>query len=115
SLIITSFETLSAFIAQINRLGQFNEALEAPIENPSATKIQSVTETRISLENVTLLTPQNERTLVKELTVSLKAGEGLLIAGQSGAGKSSLLRAIAGLWDTGSGRIIRPELKEMFF
>lgn len=116
SLIVSSFDTLSAFIAQINRLGQFNEALEAPkdITVPAA-RIESVVETRIALENVTLLTPQFERTLVKDLTVSLAPGHGLLIAGQSGAGKSSLLRAIAGLWDTGTGKITRPELKDMFF
>ena len=37
------------------------------------------------------------------------------IGGASGSGKSSLLRAIAGLWRSGSGRILRPEIADMLF
>lgn len=35
--------------------------------------------------------------------------------GASGCGKSSLLRAIAGLWNSGTGAIIRPELNKILF
>jgi ABC-type uncharacterized transport system fused permease/ATPase subunit len=34
----------------------------------------------------------------QELSLELKEGQSLLIMGQSGCGKSSLLRAIAGTW-----------------
>ena len=53
--------------------------------------------------------------LIKDLTLALKPGDALLITGDSGCGKSSLLRAIAGLWHTGSGVIQHPPMEDFFF
>jgi len=61
----------------------------------------------LTLQNVQLTTPDNKRTLFRNLNLRLTKGQNLLIAGVSGAGKSSLLRAIAGLWDNGDGEITR--------
>jgi putative ATP-binding cassette transporter len=46
------------------------------------------------------LAPRSSRRLV-----AIMRGERLLIAGESGTGKSTLVRAIAGLWPWGGGRI----------
>lgn len=61
----------------------------------------------ITLASVTLHTPNYDRILVKGLSVTVKPGEGLMIVGESGSGRSSLLRAIAGLWRSGTGTIYR--------
>lgn len=64
--------------------------------------------TTLMIRNLLLKTPDNKRMLIQHLNLSLAKGQNLLIAGVSGAGKSSLLRAIAGLWNSGHGEIIRP-------
>ncbi|MFA5900324.1 MAG: ATP-binding cassette domain-containing protein, partial [Hyphomicrobium sp.] len=62
----------------------------------------------ISFENVTLLTPGGERTLFRNLSFALPKGGSLLIAGPTGTGKSSALRAMAGLWNMGHGTVRTP-------
>jgi putative ATP-binding cassette transporter len=47
--------------------------------------------------------------------MDLSGRDNLVVVGQSGVGKSSLLRAIAGLWTQGSGVIQRPALQEIYF
>jgi vitamin B12/bleomycin/antimicrobial peptide transport system ATP-binding/permease protein len=43
--------------------------------------------------------------VVKDAEVVIARGERVLVAGESGTGKSTLVRAIAGLWPWGKGRI----------
>lgn len=48
--------------------------------------------------------------VVGETEVVIEAGERLLVAGESGTGKSTLVRAIAGLWPWGGGSVnFRPD------
>ena len=70
---------------------------------------------RLNFDNVTLQTPNYERTLIKELTASIQCGESLMIVGGSGLGKSSLLRMMAGLWNCGAGTLERPDAGELLF
>jgi putative ATP-binding cassette transporter len=64
---------------------------------------------------VTLETPKGGRTLFSGLNVDLDADDNLVIVGNSGIGKSSLLRAVAGLWTKGQGQVERPPLEDIFF
>jgi ABC-type uncharacterized transport system fused permease/ATPase subunit len=69
----------------------------------------------LSIEGLDLCTPDKKRVLIRDLNIRLQEGQNLLIVGNSGAGKSSLLRAIAGLWTTGNGIIQRPAANEIYF
>ena len=48
---------------------------------------------------------RGERTVIRDLSLKLAAGEGLLLTGPNGAGKTTLVRAIAGLLTRESGSI----------
>ncbi|HYA17953.1 MAG TPA: ABC transporter ATP-binding protein/permease [Bryobacteraceae bacterium] len=114
TLLVDNIESLSRFAAGVSRLDAFTRVLT---QKPNAANGRIATRENglLRFEQVTLQTPDSERTLVRDLTFAVPPGESLLIVGPSGCGKSSLLRAAAGLWNTGSGLIERPPVDDMLF
>lgn len=129
TVIVDHFEGLSRFVAGVDRLHGFARMLRdgpqpdagaagtpaAVAGAPAAAAIQTVPAAYLAFEHLTLQTPGRERTLVRDLSLTVDAGRGLMIVGESGGGKSSLLRAVAGLWHAGSGRILRPRDEQAMF
>ena len=113
SLIVAQIEPITNFAAGVQRLSTFADAVSPERQSPVG--IGSEQADHFELNNVTLLTPNYQHTLFQDLTIAPDNKGNLLVVGESGVGKSSLLRAIAGLWIQGQGVIKRPPLEQIFF
>ena len=58
----------------------------------------------LTLEGVSVSPPGSQRLVVQSVAFQLKAGHGLGVIGPSASGKSSLARAIVGVWPTAKAR-----------
>ncbi|PXW98531.1 putative ATP-binding cassette transporter [Sphaerotilus hippei] len=101
----TSYDSFAGYRAVLDRLDGFDRNVKAAAglalprlsENPGA----------LVLEGLSVLRPDG-RALTQDLSLSLHAGQALLIRGPSGSGKTTLLRTLAGLWPFSTGRAERP-------
>ncbi|MEA5511099.1 ABC transporter ATP-binding protein/permease [Crocosphaera sp. UHCC 0190] len=118
SLVTNRIQDITEFAASINRLGEFYESLNPESfkkEKSQTSFINTQDSSNVSLENVTLQPPNSDRILIENLSLAVSSNNNLLIMGASGTGKSSLLRAIAGLWNSGDGIILRPQPEDILF
>jgi putative ATP-binding cassette transporter len=108
SLIVTQFQSISSFTAVVARLHSLVEAVEQTPSTTGSAIQMSEEDGRVAYERLTLLSPQDGRPLLKDLSLSIPYGTRVLIAGSNAAAKVALFRATAGMWSTGEGRIICP-------
>lgn len=70
--------------------------IEQKLELPAPVK-------SLAVEAVSVMPPAQQRMVVQEASFNLQAGQGLGIIGPSASGKSSLVRAIVGVWRPARG------------
>lgn len=114
---VDNFSRLADWRAAIHRVARFREVLDhLPAIEEGAEEIRRAPhpEGNLAFEGVRILLPDGH-IIIEEASASFMPGDRVLITGETGAGKSTLFRAIAGLWPWGSGTILTPPPEAMAF
>jgi vitamin B12/bleomycin/antimicrobial peptide transport system ATP-binding/permease protein len=111
SFIVSVYRALAEWRAVIARLEGFEDAIataaKLPITGNSIEIARSTGSDKIELRQFLVRLP-NGRPLVAADGFGLRSNEKTLVTGPTGAGKSTVFRAIAGIWPFGTGVIAIP-------
>jgi putative ATP-binding cassette transporter len=113
--IITSYNDIANWAAVVHRLSTFRDRVDeihAAARAPQPIAIERAG-AGVAVADLELDLPDG-KLLRKGLNFEVPPGRALLIEGPTGTGKSTLLRAIAGLWPFGHGRIRLDEGRAFF-
>lgn len=97
------YREIKASIANIERMFELLD--EEPSVKDEGTDHLNVYKGEVQFENVTFSYADN-RTILKQLNLTLEAGKTLAIVGSSGAGKSTLTKLLFRFYDPQQGRIL---------
>jgi ATP-binding cassette subfamily C protein len=92
------------FVAARQSWHRLNRLLEQLPARTAPTLLQDPSK-RLSVEAVSIVPPGDQKTIVQDVTFALEAGSGLGVIGPSGSGKSSLVRALVGVWQPLRGKV----------
>ena len=116
SWFIDAYPRLADWRATVNRLTAFRAATDADASSVDIAGIERLThaDDALQIDGLSVKAPDGQ-VLVRGVHQHLEAGDSLLISGPSGSGKSSLIRALAGLTRQGEGVIRVPERARWMF
>lgn len=107
SWFVSAYASLAQWKATVDRLTSFREAIRSSAEGPAGIEVGQSPDSALVASDLVLRLPDGTP-LLESLDVELPAGSNVLISGPSGIGKSTLFRALAGIWPFGSGRVGLP-------
>ncbi|MBP3723776.1 MAG: ABC transporter ATP-binding protein/permease [Selenomonadaceae bacterium] len=114
SYFVTAYDTIAQLVAVVHRLSGFKEHIDevSSVEKNIEVKEHSCGD--LVIKNLTIKLP-DDKILLNNCNLNFKEGESILVMGKSGAGKSTFLRMLAGIWPYGDGEVIRPKDENMMF
>jgi putative ATP-binding cassette transporter len=117
SWFVSNYSSLAEWKAGVDRLLTFHEALTKARarqhqEVPATTA--SADDGALEVEHLALDLP-NGRPILADAAFTIRPGDRVLVTGPSGIGKSTLFRALAGIWPFSRGRIRIPRGASLLF
>jgi putative ATP-binding cassette transporter len=106
SFIINAYPDIAALQAITQRLSGFDDRLNASHEGIFVSRQIAIRRegSGVSVNHLNLDLP-NGTALLRNVSFDVASGEAVLLMGPTGGGKSTLLRALAGIWPFGSGQV----------
>jgi vitamin B12/bleomycin/antimicrobial peptide transport system ATP-binding/permease protein len=115
SFIVSSYVEIAQYQAVVQRLSGFRARMDEIAAERQATQPIQIERVGIGVEVETLdLDLPDGQALRRDIALAAAPDKPLLITGPSGIGKSTLLRALAGLWPFGRGRIRVADTRALF-
>jgi putative ATP-binding cassette transporter len=105
---VNYYTYLASFKSVVDRLNSFDAAIDhaQALSQAGPARVDAAA-AAIDLDDLKLSLP-HRGPIVAVDHLELKAHESIALSGPSGTGKSTLFRAISGIWPFGAGRIARP-------
>jgi PrtD family type I secretion system ABC transporter len=100
----TTIANWRAFVAARQSIRRLSEALARAAPRSAVTALPPPVRS-LDVEQLTIAAPGTPTPIVTGVHFSLKSGEALGIIGPSGAGKTSLIRALVGIWSPVRGNV----------
>ena len=114
---VDNFSTIADWRATLLRVAGFRRAIiDTDVLHDVESRIAFVEGEpgAIRIDDLEIASPAGA-TMLQEKKIAIKAGERVLIVGESGTGKTLLFRALAGLWPWGAGRVTHPRGEELLY
>ena len=113
---VNAYQEIARWRANVERLVAFAEMMDDTDRETAEPRIQIVTgsESVLRLEDLRLESPDGTA-MIEAARASVEQGSRIAVTGASGSGKTILLRAIAGIWPFGSGRVELPVRDRLLF